>query len=897
MAQGIAAGVSEGSLPEPRNASALRAWSAYLVPLLLTAIALPLTIYSGYQSTTWLGTRFPGFLLMENAVVPTVSGFDWPPDRAAFFHAQVVAVDGRAVHRSDDVFDYLATLPPGTAVSYTLVRDDRSFVRQLPVRVFGVEDLLQTYGIIFLFGCANLAIGLVVGFLQPRTAQGRVFAFHTFVAAMYAITSVFLHHPGFHVLSRLCLLIECTVWATFVHLAMTFPVTRGGGTRRRALLLAGYVFSLLLFIVAGRGFDASPPNLDAVHFAYALTAFGLVCVACSMAFAYLEKGAPRVRLQIKAVLPGVLLACAAPFLVFLNNATGARDLPMQSGLLAALPFYASIAYAIAKHDLFDIDRVVRLSFVYAVVTVVVLGAYALMMQLGAWLLPVSGDHSSILGGVFLLLLAAGLAPLRRGVQSIVDRAFYRQRLDYRATIRELSEVMATLLDLREIVTQVTQRVAAALQLESIAIVLFDGDDQPPGLWRASGSELPSQNVAPEAVALAAVLQRQPAIYDPRVLLDRVPPALSASLRDFLERTGTAGLIALAFRGRITGALLLGPKRSGLPLDSEAIDLLRTLANQTAIALENARSYDELEELNRSLDAKVQQQTEELRASNTELSHAYDELKSAQAQLVQSEKMASLGQLVAGVAHELNNPASFVHGGLANLAEYLSRFVQVLEAYEQAPLADQERAEAIAQLRKRLRLDYLLRETPELLRVCFEGSERITRIVEDLRVFARADSGQRVPVQLSEGIESTLRLLTSRLTERDIEVERRYETVPDVHADAGQLNQVWMNLLSNAIDAVQESPSPRITIAIRHAAADGAVEVEVRDNGAGMAADIQTRIFDPFFSTKPIGKGTGLGLAIAYGAVKSHGGTITVDSELDRGTALVVRLPVGPEWRA
>ena len=365
------------------------------------------------------------------------------------------------------------------------------------------------------------------------------------------------------------------------------------------------------------------------------------------------------------------------------------------------------------------------------------------------------------------------------------------------------------------------------------------------------------------------------------------------------------LLPLLFRGAPIGFLTLGPKRSGHPFDSDDIHLLRTLANQTAIAIVNARSYNALEDITQTLDEKVRQRTEELRISNEQLRGAYDELQQAQAQLVHSEKMASLGQLVAGVAHELNNPASFVHGGLANLEEYVKRFEEVIRAYEEVPIHDPQQAQCIADLRVRTQLEYLLRETPELLGICTEGSERIKRIVDDLRVFARAEPGERAPTDLVDGIESTLRLLADRLDRAAVSVVRDYHPLPPIAANAGQLSQLWTNLLTNALDAVEARPAPRIGITVRlqpdgvPAASPGVapttasdwVEVAIDDNGTGIDRETIDRIFEPFFTTKPIGKGTGLGLAIAYGAAKSHGGTIVVESEPGRGTRVRVRLPV------
>jgi signal transduction histidine kinase len=865
----------------------------YALPLLVLAVALPLTLFAALHGTEWLGRSFPGFLVMNNAVVPTVAAYDWPRDKAALFHGRVVTVDGVPVHSGADVYAAVAGRAPGTMVVYEIEKHGETRVLAIPVRRFGASDLLQTYGILLLFGCATLAIGLTVGFLQPRTNPARVFLFHTAVAGLYPITAVFLHRPEFPDLGRLCLLAECFVAATFFHLALTFPVRRDFGIPgRRLWLLLPYAVSGILFAWVDRGFAAEPPNVVPLQASYGYTAVSLVFLVAMMAFAYWEDRDGKVRARIKAVLPGAILAGAVQFFVFVNNAIAGGDIPVQFGLVTPIAYYAGLAWAIARHDLFDVDRVVRMSFVYGVTSVIVVGTYALVLQVPALIYPTFAASQTVTGILFVLVLAFVFDPLRRGVQRIVDRAFYRKQLDYRATIAELTEVLTTLLDVREVVAQVTRVVSEAMQLESVSVGLVTDDGTTVWQRRAEG-RLARRDGAVLAPLVAALAQRPRAFS-----LESLAPRQRGSgdrdaLRAVFADLGAQIVLPLIFRGNVDGVLALGDKRSGQPFDSDAIDLLRTLANQTAIAVQNARSYQELQALNRDLDAQVRKQTEALRASNTELMHAYDDLKSAQAQLVQAEKMASLGQLVAGVAHELNNPASFIHGGLANLEEYLQRILRLLQAYEAAPISDAGLVQDIERLRRELRFDYLLRETPELLRVCFEGSARINRIVEDLRVFARTDSGERRPTAVREGIESSLRLLANQIARAQVRVDLAFGDVPEIRADAGQLNRVWMNLFSNAIDALEGRADAWIGITTRAVERGGhaAVEVEVADNGVGIPEHVRTRIFEPFFSTKPIGKGTGLGLSIAYGAVKSHGGTIEVDIRPEGGTSIRVTLPV------
>ena len=277
-------------------------------------------------------------------------------------------------------------------------------------------------------------------------------------------------------------------------------------------------------------------------------------------------------------------------------------------------------------------------------------------------------------------------------------------------------------------------------------------------------------------------------------------------RAVLERARATLALPLCIHDRTIGMLLLGARRSGKSFGADDVGLLRTLAHQTAMALHNARSYEELAALTRDLDVRVRQRTDELRASNERLSDAYTELQRTQAKLVHSEKMSSLGQLVAGVAHELNNPASFVYGSLANLAEYVDTFVEAIRLYEQVATADPEMRAKLEDIRSTSRLDYLLREAPGLLRICTEGSERIKHIVDDLRAFARAGESQRVATDVREGIESTLGLLRHRLSAGGISVVRDYQDIPTIEAAPGELNQAWMNLLSNAVDAL-DSPRP------------------------------------------------------------------------------------------
>ena len=871
----------------------------YRWPLLAAAVALPLVAAACVASLQWFAAPFPGFFVMRNGIVPTVSGVNWPPNRERFFHAQVIAVDGVAVADSAAIYAAAAAKPLGTPITYTLRKDGATYTETVPTMRFGTADYLQTCGVMLLFGCAWLAFALAVGFLQPHTRQAHVYLLLGVVAGLYPVAGIFLHRPDHPLLSAVYFLLECVFPATWIHLALVFPIERRLRGWRRWLIPGAYTVSGALAVAVFAGLARRPPDLAALHAVYLYAGIGVLVFIAGLALAFRRTVALRHRLRAKAVLPGAILAGTLALFALADSAVAGRSFPVQFGLLLTPAFFAAVAYAIATQDLFDIDRVIRLSFTYAVLSIVVTACYAALLSAFAGVVPGGTDRQrAALGVAYVVALAFAFDPLRRLVQRGVDRAFAREPVDYRATLLEVSRLLTTLLDVREVVTQVTRVLTEVMPLQSAAVCLCDPvGDATPVLWqRQASGGLGAREASPAFAELVEVLARADAPMAPAEARALVADAAArAALARELPALAVALLLPLRSHGRAIGFLALGPKRSARSFGGDDVALLRTLANQLAIALQNARSYESLAGLTQRLDAEVQQQTSALRASNAELARAMDELKQAQAQLVQSEKMASLGQLVAGVAHELNNPASFVHGGLANLGEYLSRFVELLRAYEAVPIADPGAADAVAAVRQRVRVEYLLRETPELLRICAEGSARVKQIVDDLRIFARADQGERAPTDLAADLDGALRMLADRVARGAVTVTRAYDDAGVIDAHAGQLNQVWMNLLGNALDALEGVSGAALALAVHRepatAEAPAAVVVRVGDNGAGIAREALPRVFDPFFTTKPVGRGTGLGLAIAYGAVKAHGGTIAIDSAPGRGTTVTVRLPV------
>jgi signal transduction histidine kinase len=280
----------------------------------------------------------------------------------------------------------------------------------------------------------------------------------------------------------------------------------------------------------------------------------------------------------------------------------------------------------------------------------------------------------------------------------------------------------------------------------------------------------------------------------------------------------------------------------------------------------------------------------LEHTHADLQRTVERLKSTEAQLLRSEKMRALGQFVAGIAHELNNPIGFVASNLEHLRGAVAALTEMLGAYAGAPPT--VAASELAARRRALRIDPLLEDLPSVLADCQEGARRAAEIVAALRAFARADHpGQWSRVDLRERLERTVALLRHRLG-AGVSVERDYGDVPPVECLAGQLDQVLLNVLANAVDAVEGRGIIHVRTRCEHVppAAPHAV-VSVHDDGAGMSPQVRARIFDPFFTTKPEGRGMGLGLSVSYGIVERHGGTIAVESSPGSGTTFILSLPV------
>jgi signal transduction histidine kinase len=799
----------------------------------------------------WVGGTFPGFLVLENRVIASAGLAHWPAAQSGeIYQHEVLSVNGDRLTRASDLAERVRANAPGEPVHYVLRRAGRSIEWTEPTRVFTWMDFALLHGTLLFCGIGLTGIGLAIRFLRcsDRVANGTSLAL--WIVGMYALTAVDLYGP--YRFFRLHALFECLLFAGALHIALIFPQPLRLLDRMPWILHASYGAAFVLAARLQIGLY-DPATYVAIHrIAVDGFALALVVFITTQVWTYLRPPSFEARQRVKVVVLGTVAALSPQVVIIFFSARSGGQVPENLMALSGIFFPISLGYAVLRQDLFGVDAILRRSLNYALLTALIAAGYA-----GAFAAFEAVYQGQNARGVFAIVLGVVsvmvLLPLRDRVQHAVDRLFFRSAYDFRRLVETTSAGLASVTNVAVIAEGLQRALREALQPEWIALDVRKTPD------------------APLARAVAG---------DAAPPLDPVIAARAETLTSPFEIEGDGLAVPFRVQGKLVALLRLGRRLSGRYYGGDDRRLLQTLANQGAVAIENGLAIERLSELNRDLEAMVEERTSELLRAN-------HELRETQSHLVQQEKMASIGQLVAGVAHEINNPVNFIQGNVHFLREHTDALVAALRAVEAvASNPTLDLPAELERIREEYELDYVLGDLPGVFESCDEGVERTTTVVRDLRTFSRHDEAECQSVNLSESLESTLGLLRSRLT--GIRVEREYDDLPLVECLAGQMGQVFLNLLTNAADAVGDSG----TIRVRARTMDAdRVCVEVEDDGCGIAPDQLDRIFDPFFTTKEVGKGTGLGLSITYGIVYRHGGRIEVASAPGEGTCFRVELPV------
>lgn len=530
--------------------------------------------------------------------------------------------------------------------------------------------------------------------------------------------------------------------------------------------------------------------------------------------------------------------------------------PGNFSFIPLMVFY----FGLFKHDLLDMGVVIKTGFVYSILTGLITGFYGLLViatnKVFSNLQPTQSVGFTI---VFFILVVIVFGPLKTKTQALIDRRFYREKIDYQKALRNASRMITSVRDLQEIAHRLNETITTSMQVDHCAIFIKFPSEKayrctlhsPAGMAANFGEAL-----EPDHPIIQTLFTEQRALLRQHRIGASANPDHSDVYAE-MERINTAVILPLMNEDRLMGGIAIGEKRSGQLFTREDLDLLETLANQTALAIENAFFYEQIKKLNENLEKKVAARTREL-------AETLKEKERTQELLVRSESLAAIGQLVAGTAHELNNP-------LASASSIMQSTIEDIMLWDgQAPLDE---------------------DLIEDLHFAVKELARAKAIVSSLLGLSRQTQTFEERVDINVVVDDALKVLATRYKNKAIGFDLRLSPdLPKIQGNFANLGQAIINIIQNAIDAV-ENTGGTITLTTSHEKEKNRVVFSCEDDGPGIQKEMQQDIFKPFFTTKSVGKGTGLGLYICHQIIDKHDGSLNIDAGTAQGTCFIIKLPV------
>lgn len=796
-------------------------------------------IFLGANSLSWIGSVFPGFLVLENRVVASAGLSSWGvPETGSLAYHEILEVDGHSLDAPGGVLRRAQETTPGTIVVYRTRKGGEVKEVSFATQRFTLSDWVWFFGFYFVVGLAFAGVSLSLLFLAPEDSAARGSAAFLGFIGLWALTSVDLYGP-YHFF-RVHALCETLVVAGTLHMALVFPAESGLAKRAPWILKA--IYGLVLVLALGVQLTLFHPDLYVLLHQAVISTMGFSWLALIGAMLHAYRYPVDLESQQRVKVVAIAFAASVgSSLFFLSTQIGGGS-GTEKLLAAAIFMPISVGYAVLKDDLLEVDEFLRTSLVYALLTALIATIYAG----GVAAIEGASRRAGFSSGWLSAFVFAGFSvlvmlPVRDRIQSVVDRLFYRSAYDFRMVMEKVSTRLSRVSDLDSITSDVESAVTESLEPSFVELSVFS----------------------------------QTASKDLRVLaIERMTDEDDGSLS-----------IPFRIAGKNVALMRIGPKRSGGFYSGADRALLQTLANQAALAIDNALAIETVQELNRTLEKRVEERT-------TELEQAVERLKDAQVHLVQSERMAAIGELSAGVAHEVNNPLNFARNSLATLKTYASDVAGIAGSLSSLQGVDgQELVRRLGVVQAEIsevEIDRVGEDMGELVGILTDALDRTAKLVADLRDFAAPTRGEIVPVDVDASLDSTLQLMRHEIRNANAEIRKSVEAnLSRVAGNTAALNQVFLNLVKNALESLR---SEERVIWIEVSRTDAGVAVVVSDSGVGLEDEEPDRLFEPFYTTKDAGSGTGLGLAMCRRIVEDHRGSISIAERPGGGAQVRVELP-------